>query len=171
MSVLGLIALVMLTLLGYSGGTVLAGREKKKPLDLTELGMAVLLLAAACWTGSMLGKWKAIPICMILSGFVSMLMVKMRGGRVVKKQSAGTEFKAKSGTLRIWNWWKSFSADMGNFQGRLLLAFFYFMAVTPFALVLKLSGNPLKKQSKASSTFWIKRDPASHQMDNAREQF
>jgi hypothetical protein len=171
MNVLGLIALVMLTLLGYSGGAVIAGREKKRPIDLVELGMAILFLVMACWTGSMLGKWRAIPIWIVLAGLGSILLTKARHKKPVKRQSQGPIANESRGLQRVWNRWKAFSAALGNFQGRLLFAFFYFVAVTPFALALTLFSNPLKAKHDATPSLWLRRNPSSHELDSAREQF
>jgi hypothetical protein len=171
MSFLGLVALIMLTLLGYSGGTAIAARKRRKPIDLVELVAAFLFLGAACWTGSMLGKWRAIPIWMVLAGAGSILVTKVRAKKPsdgLMKNKVGIGAHSPQG---IWEWWKDFSAAVGNFQGRLLFAFFYFVAVTPFAIFVALLSNPLNPKRHSSSSLWIRKDPVSQELKSAGEQF
>ena len=78
MDFFGVLALILLTLVGYSCGAVIAGREKNKPLGLFDFGMAVLILALALATRSILGRWLAIAIWFILAGLGSALLRKVR---------------------------------------------------------------------------------------------
>lgn len=47
--------------------------------------------------------------------------------------------KAKSG----WERWKDLAARAATFQARVLLTVFYWIVITPFALVAQLFGDPL----------------------------
>lgn len=44
---------------------------------------------------------------------------------------------------RLWEAWKRFGRRVGDFQARLLLVLFYFTVLAPFALVLRLTADPL----------------------------
>ncbi len=59
--------------------------------------------------------------------------------------------------------WKSLAHKIANFQARLLLSLFYFVALTPFALRVKIFSDPLQLKRHAG---WMARgraeaDPAS----------
>ncbi len=49
----------------------------------------------------------------------------------------------KNAMSRPWAGWKRFRRKVGNIQARVLLNVFYFVVVAPFALVVKLSSDPL----------------------------
>ena len=86
MNFLGTIVLMLLTLVGYSSGAVIAGRGEKKLPELFDLGMVVLLLAVALGTSAVIGRQIIIPLWFILSGLVSALVTKSlyRDGRIQK---------------------------------------------------------------------------------------
>jgi hypothetical protein len=42
-----------------------------------------------------------------------------------------------------WESWKALAARAATFQARVLLALFYWVVLTPFALVLRLFSDPL----------------------------
>jgi hypothetical protein len=60
---------------------------------------------------------------------------------------------------------------MGNYQGRLLFAFFYFIVVTPFGIGVRLFSDPLKVNPGAKITGWSERDSQRQKFEAAREQF
>ncbi|MBN1937814.1 MAG: hypothetical protein JW934_24360 [Anaerolineae bacterium] len=60
---------------------------------------------------------------------------------------------------------------MGNFQGRVLLAFFYFGIVTPFGLLVRLFADPLHLKSRKKLSFWLDRAQPTADLDQMRSQF
>lgn len=50
--------------------------------------------------------------------------------------------------------WKSLAHKIANFQARALLTLFYFVAVTPFALRVKVFSDPLQLKRSAG---WLSR--------------
>jgi hypothetical protein len=44
---------------------------------------------------------------------------------------------------RAWAAWQRFGRAVGQFQARLLLSFFYFVILAPFAVALRLFADPL----------------------------
>jgi hypothetical protein len=171
MDFFGVMALILLTLVGYSSGAVIAGREKKKPLGLLELGIAILFMAMALGTRPVLGKWIAIPTWIVLAGLGSALLTWIRyGDREIKK--GDRPVSAEKGPLRrTLDWWKALATGIGNYQGRLLFAFFYFVVVTPFGLGVRLFSDPLKVKQGGRTTSWWERSSVSHELESAREQF
>jgi hypothetical protein len=170
MDFFGALALILLTLVGYSCGAVIAGREKNKPLGLFDFGMAVLILALALATRPILGRWLATAIWFILAGLGSALLRKVRYKDRRTEDRASPTAAEKRLLRRTWNWWKTFATEMGNYQGRLLFAFFYFIAVTPFGIGVRLFSDPLKVRHRGGTTFWLERTPLSQELASAREQ-
>lgn len=171
MNFFGGLALILLTLVGFSSGAVLAGRGRKEPLGLIDLGMAVLFLAMALGTRSIFGKWLAIPIWFLLAGLGSGLLTEIRRkdrkaeNRVHRTPSEDRPLR------RAWDWWKIFARDMGNYEGRMLFAFFYFVIVTPFGIGVRLLSDPLKVKQAARATNWSERSSVREELETAREQF
>jgi hypothetical protein len=171
MSFFGGLALILLTLMGYSSGAVLAGRGKKEPLGLLDFGIAVLFLAMALGTRSVLGKWLAIPIWFILAGLGSGLLTEIRYKDRRTKNVARLSPVDKGFLRRTWDWWKVFAIEIGNYQGRVLFAFFYFVIVTPFGIGVRLFSDPLKVKQGGRTTCWLERSSVRQELETAREQF
>jgi hypothetical protein len=164
-------ALILLTLAGYSSGAVIAGRGRSKSLRLLDLGAAALLLILALATRGIIGHWIALPFWFILSGWVAALFTR------VKRGEGGTKKEDRKGPVdktpwrRVWDGWKAFATDMGNYQGRMFFAFFYFIIVMPFGVGLRLFADPFKMKPEGKNTFWLERTPISRELKDAREQF
>jgi len=70
-----------------------------------------------------------------------------------------------------WRGWKRFGRKVGDFQAHALLTLFYFVVVPPFALVIRLSADPLRSGSGAP-TAWRPRAPATGTaLERGRRQF
>jgi hypothetical protein len=72
---------------------------------------------------------------------------------------------------RILDWWKVFAIKIGNYQGRLMFAFFYFVVVTPFGIGVRLFSDPLKVKQAIRATNWLERSSVRQELETAREQF
>ena len=171
MSFFGGLALILLTLVGFSSGAVLAGRGKKEPLGLIDFGMAVLFLAMALGTHSIFGKWLAIPIWFILAGLGSGLLTEIRYKARKAENRLRLSPSEERPLRRAWDWWKVFAIEIGNYQGRMLFAFFYFVIVTPFGIGVRLFSDPLKVKQAVRATNWLERSSVREELETAREQF
>jgi hypothetical protein len=165
------LALVLLTLVGFSSGAVIAGRGEKEPLGLLDLGVAILFLALALGTRSVLERWLAIPIWFILAGLGSALLTGIRYKDRSTKKVPSLTLTEKGPVRRVLDWWKVFATKIGNYQGRLMFAFFYFVVVTLFGIGVRLFSDPLKMKRGGEITFWSERSSGSHEVEAAREQF
>jgi hypothetical protein len=67
--------------------------------------------------------------------------------------------------------WKSFAARMGNYQGRMLLAVFYFIVITPWGILVRLFSDPLQVRSPSADSHWKQRDIPRTDMEEAGQQF
>ena len=166
------LALVLLTLVGYSSGTVLGGKNRLVVPSLFDLIVVAVLWAGALTTRPVLGKILAILVWIAVGITVGACLTAMRRGRYPKlSQKKPVTSQNVSGLRRLWQGWKAFAAEMGNFQGRALLAFFYFIIVTPFGVPVRLFSDPLRLRKAKGSSFWLKEQPVSSTLEKAREQF
>jgi len=121
------LALVLLCLVSYSAGSVLAGRGKKLAPTLGDLLVIVILWISALVTREHLGKWLAIPAWLLVGGLVGAVLVALRRSRLAPTSGKNAETLHVQGEnlcRRAWRRWTAFAAEMGNYQGRVMLAFF-----------------------------------------------
>lgn len=53
-----------------------------------------------------------------------------------------------------WQGWKRIAQVIGHFQAQVLFGFLYFVFVAPFAIGLKLFGDPLQIKGPRRTTWW-----------------
>jgi hypothetical protein len=125
----------------------------------------------ALGTRSVLGRWLAIPIWFILAGLGSALLTEVLYKDREAEKRASTSPTIKGSLGQVWDWWKVFATEIGNYQGRLLFAFFYFVVVTPFGIGVRLFSDPLKVKQGGRITCWSERSSVKHDLEAGREQF
>lgn len=165
------LALVLLTLVGYSMGAVLGSRDKAATPQPLDLGVIVILWVAALASRASLGKWTAIGFWLIASGLVSSGLASLRRNKMPARTRAATFIQKKASLKGFWEAWKGFAEEMGNYQSRVLLTFFYFVVVAPFGLMVRLFGDPLRTKFSDGPSFWVTRAPVGTELDEARRQF
>jgi hypothetical protein len=166
------LALVLLTLVGYSLGAVIGAKDKIPVPRLLDLVVVVVLWIVALLSRPVFGKWAAIGVWLLVGGAVSVVLSSVRRSTMAARETATTAAGRMPGLLkRLWNGWKDLAARMGNYQGRVLLAFFYFVVVTPFGVLVRVFSDPLRTRSLTTSSFWEKRSAASGELEEARRQF
>lgn len=165
------LALVLLVLVGYSSGAAIAGRGKEVSPGLWDMGVVVLSWIGALGTRSALGRWTAILVWLVVALLVSAFLTALRRGRYGDRQESDHGSKARSLLRWAWDGWKAFGAAMGNYQGRMLFTFFYFVVVAPFGLGLRLFSDPLTLRPGRRTSSWVQRPPAREGLKAAREQF
>jgi hypothetical protein len=159
------VALVLLTLVGYSSGSVLGATGRDPTPRILDLLVVIVLWTAALTTRSTLGKWSAIVIWLVIGLVLGMVLARIRIGRYPKAQPVDTG-------PGLWNAWKGFARRMGNYQSRVLMAFIYFVVVLPFGLGVTLLGDPLQiKRAKVDSNWQAKETVLKPSIDEARGQF
>jgi hypothetical protein len=165
------LALVLLTLVGYSSGAVIRGRGKSVAPKLLDLGVVAVLWIAALTSRAVLGRWVAIGVWLVIGGLVSFVLSRARRDEISARAEKTVPAQEGNPFTRLWEGWKSFAADMGNYQSRILLASFYFVVVTPFGLLVRLLSDPLRTKYSAGHSFWAGRSEVSTELDEARRQF
>ena len=151
MDFLSSLVLILLTLVAYSAGSVLAGRGYKLSPGVSDLLIVIMLWIVALTSRARVGKWWAILIGLLVGGVVgaAVMLIQRKLGKLtpIKAKAATAETDViVQGSLwkRLWTSWKVFAAELGDFQGRVLLIWFYFIIVTPFGLLVRLFSDPLR---------------------------
>jgi hypothetical protein len=165
------LALVLLTLAGYSIGAVLGSRDKSVTPQPLDLGVVVVLWGAALASRASLGRWAAIGLWLVAAGLVSFGLTSLRRNRMPARTRAATFIQEKGSLKGFWEGWKGFAGEMGNYQSRVLLTFFYFVVVSPFGLMVRLFDDPLRTKLADETSFWVTRAPIGTELDEARRQF
>lgn len=164
MELIAAIALVLLTLVGYSSGSVIGARGHTPVPRILDLLVVILLWIGALSTRSALGKWSAILIWLAIGLALGMVLASLRVRGYAKAQPLETG-------PGLWNAWKGFASRMGNYQSRVLMAFIYFVVVLPFGLSVTLLADPFRvKHAKGPSNWQPKVLPLKPSIEEAREQ-
>ena len=168
MNFISALALVLLALVGYSSGRVSARHKFEVAPGLLDIIIITILWAASLWTRNDLGKWWAILVW-ILIGFVTGFLFSLiiRDGQPTERP----KLTATSPLHRAWEAWKNFAQVMGDFQGRVLLIWFYFVIVTPFGLITRFAADPLHLNKNTSDSFWQDFPLKKEQLEDARKQY
>jgi len=72
---------------------------------------------------------------------------------------------------KVWEYWKIFGHKVGDFQARLILSFFYFVLVCPFAAVVRFVSKPLRLKLSHASNWLEPQGEVEDVMSRARRQF
>jgi hypothetical protein len=165
------LALLLLTLLGYSYGSVLACRRRGASPTIVDLPTTALLCAGALMSRALLGRWWAILAWLLAGAVAGVATAALR--RAMLPIAARAPPSPSSGALpaRLGREWGSITRGAGDFQARLVLLWFYIAIVTPVGLLYRLGGDPLSMRSRRGGSSWHKREPSSGGLDDARRQF
>ncbi|HEX8273648.1 MAG TPA: hypothetical protein VF615_13505 [Longimicrobiaceae bacterium] len=164
MDVAGAALPALLALAGYSGGSVLAAGARRiapGPGDL--VAVAALWAAVLLWAPE--GRWAAAAAGLLAGAALGAAAAALRPREAspdVPSAHAGDGAGPQAA-------WKRFAARMGSFQGRMLMGFFYFGVLPPFALLARLLGD--RRADGPAATFWLPRPAASTELRRARDQF
>jgi len=168
MNFLSALALILLTLVGYSSGRISARYKFKVIPGVLDIVIITFLWGGALWTRTSLGKGWAILIWFLVGGLIGFLLsILIKDGQATERPA----LLATSPLSRAWEAWKNFAQVMGDFQGRVLLIWFYFVVVTPFGLIARFTTDPLKLKQAAGNSFWQDFPVQTDQLDDARKQF
>jgi hypothetical protein len=178
MQVLSLIILVMLSLVAYSGGAAAkAGKRSDLKPKLIDLALVLLIWTAAVLTRASwrTASWRLIAVWIVVAAFAGFLAVSLRRLPALPKTALDEAAPVPpSAPKRTWQAWAAFSRRMGSFQSRVLLSLFFFIIVTPFAVLLKAVSDPLRikrRTADARASFWLAKREATLSGDEFRRQF
>lgn len=159
------IAAALLTLVGYTSGVIVGKRGRPAVPSLGELLLIVLLIAAVLRTTAGSGHWLTIA-----AGLVTGLVVGIAVGAFKTRPGRNTPAAARR-TPAPERGWKRFAHEMGNYQGRLMMGFFYFVVVAPFGVIARFAIDPLRRRRRASAeSAWSSRTDSPATLDALRSQ-
>ena len=173
MEALSYIVLILLSLVGYSGGA--AGRAGKR-VDLKP-NVLDLILVALIWAVALysritydFNKWLLILVWVGIAVAIGWTAASFR--KLEKKEKEEEEELPSGLFKKLWHRWTRFSKRMGSFQSRVMLSFFFFLLISPVALIIRTLGDPLKiKGKKIMSSYWSAKTPGSTEIADYRRQF
>ena len=176
MEALSYIVLVLLSLVGYSGGaTVRAGKKVDLKPVLLDLVLVALIWAVALYSRLTydFNKWLLILVWVGISVVVGIVAVSFRRLQRENESQQQETMYASSGIFKkVWHRWTGFSKRMGSFQSRIMLSFFFFIIISPAALIIRVLGDPLQiKKKKTMDTYWLAKAPSSTEIEDYRRQF
>ena len=172
MNFLSTLGLIALSLVGYSAGATLAGRSQKLSPTLLDLGTIAGIWTTAVLLRGVVGRWLSILVWLMVAGVVSSSLTALRrthGSRSENPTPLPAPIEANIFAV-AWRVWKAFALDMGNYQGRALMAFFYFAVVTPFGVLMRLSDDSAAFSAAPDGSFWVPREAAETSIEAARRQ-
>jgi hypothetical protein len=138
-------------------------------LDLAVVGV---LWTGALYSRSALGWWAASGVWLAVGTLVALVLRGARRTKMPSKQKkAGDAKRLGSPMKQLWEGWQGFAVEMGSFQARILLACFYFVVITPFAILVRLFSDPLWTKISNPSTFWHSHPVTSDDLEEAKRQF
>ena len=179
MTALGYVAQFILTLVGYSVGAVLPKPGRLVVPGLQDVPLAALLCAGGLLARPSLGHWPALGTFALGAAVVSVLLSPLRATQEIESRNAppGTTGKPNA-VRRAWTTWSGFASRLGSFQGRLILAFFYFAVLGPFGAIYMALSDPLQKRGPGGGrkgrgvrAAWRARGEQQCTVDEARNQF
>jgi len=74
-----------------------------------------------------------------------------------KYGKGGIKAKPRSAPRRLWEWWKRVARIIGDFNARVILTIFYFILLSPFAMMVRLFTDPLGIKPKSEKR-WLSRE-------------
>jgi hypothetical protein len=175
MEILSFVALILLSLVGYSGGVVgNAGKSVEIKPQIVDLFLLLIL-----WTTGItskltfpVNKWLLILLWIVLAILVGFCRAFFRKKTMDISPRLEKPDDIRSGLIgKLWTRWKHFGYRMGSFQSRVLLSFFFFIIVSPFALAVKWFSDPLRIKRQKQDTHWNIRREEKPDIELFRRQF
>ena len=173
MSVLSFMALILLSLVAYSGGVVgKAGKSSDIKPQIIDLCLVLIIWAGAIYSRLTFrfNKWLLILIWVVLGALIGILSAwprKVRGNKpkITSKETSPNLLK------HIWQSWKAFSLRLGSFQSRIWLSLFFFIFVSPAAVLVRLFSDPLGIKKCGKVSHWLPKKEIGSDLEQYRRQF
>jgi hypothetical protein len=167
---LSAIALILLIQVGYAAGVTLAAGRRHATPRLGDLLLVALLWVAAFAVRPQLGRWLSLAVWTAAALALSALVNLPRFAQAPVAAPPAPLPPGLSFGRRLWEHWKRFALRMGDYQGRMLVAFFYFVVVTPFGLLARAVSDPLQLRPPQQDSTWQGRPPPDRTVEEARQQ-
>lgn len=79
--------------------------------------------------------------------------------------------EAPAAVYRLWEWWKQVGRKFGDIQARILLTLFYFIVLSPFAIVVRSVSDPLGIKPGSPRGWRPKAEQGGDPLGRAKRQF
>jgi hypothetical protein len=79
--------------------------------------------------------------------------------------------KCPRAVRRLWEWWKPIAMKIGDFQARMILSFFYFVVLAPFALAVRWASDPLAIKGRNPPVWGEMKMEGGADLEQASRQF
>ena len=173
LELISIVALFLLSLLGYSIGAIsTAGKSRDLKPMIIDLVLISFIWAGAIYSRLTLhfNRWLLILILLFLAGIIGIISVIPRKSSLRILESAPKD-PSQDTHKRPWIAWKAFSLRLGSFQSRVWLSLFFFIFISPAAVLVRTFSDPLgiKKCSKASH--WVPKKEIGVDLEQYRRQF
>lgn len=168
MEILSYVALVLLTMVGYSSGAAAVTTGRQPVPRLLDVLLACAAVVGAILTRGTLGRLGAIAVWLGGGLVLGALATHPVRGNFPSIDGA-VDLEEYRALRRLWERWKVFAARMGNYQGRVILAVFFFTVAVPFALGFRLFSDALRLKGKTPT--WHERETQEPSIDKAKNQF
>jgi len=172
--VLATIAVLLLSLVGYSLGNVL--RFGKRPVRKPVAGdilFVLLMWAAVIFTRSRLpvSKWLMLAAWIAAGIVLGYLMSLLLGYSKSEKRAASQAHPAAPGEVRKrFQAWREQSAKLGTFQSQILLGLLFLIVFAPVALGVKLFSDPLHIKKSGTNSQWLPKKPVASDIELFKRQ-
>jgi hypothetical protein len=171
MNILSSIGLLLLSMVGYSTGAMIVGKNKKVLPALSDIIVLVVMWGTALTTWGWIGnKWLGLGIWIILGFLTGSVAVGIRrySFSIEKINKNPANLRNLKG---FWEGWKAFGKRLGNYQSRILLALFYFPVVIPFGIIVRLFQDPFRRKVQQTESRWTPRSKSDHDLESIQRQF
>lgn len=166
------LALVLLTLFGYSSGRVLFSGKRKIDPGLFDILFTIFLGVIALWARTYLGKLVSIPVFMLIGSIAGVFLTSIQKHNYPLEAKNSVQHPENNSFLgRLRQSWQAFITKAGNYQSRILLSWFYFVILTPFGILVRVTSDPLAIQKDKRKSYWNPVAQESDSLESARRQF
>jgi hypothetical protein len=155
---ISILALIFLSLFGYSAG-VISVSQKRVGIEpgIVDLILIVIILAVAFVLGSLfdINRWFWVLITALASGFIGFLRSTL--WHPIQTQKAYNQSESQPTKRNLWTRWINFSTRVGGFQTRIILSIVYLIVISIVALPMRLFSDPLQIKIQTKTSYWLKR--------------
>jgi hypothetical protein len=155
---LAALAMLLLSLVGYSLGVVLksgkAGVRKPHALDLI---LVVLMWAGILYSRSQVSfsKWVLFAAWVVAGLLLGLAVTAIKGYSQAERMSiVEPRHENKPSEFKRGKAFREFSAKIGTFQSQVLLGLLFLIVFAPVALAVRVFSDPLKIKKPGRGSLW-----------------
>jgi len=172
--VLATIALLLLSLVGYSLGNVLRfGRKPVRKPVTWDILFVILMWAALifAWSRLAIGKGALLGVGIAAGIVLGFLMSLILGYSKSEVQSAAQAHPAMpTESRKRFRAWRELSAKLGTFQSQILLGLLFLIVFAPVAFGVRLFSDPLHIKKSGTDSHWFPKDPVPSDIELFKRQ-